>query len=364
MLGIPLFFYAILHAYMTLILLVGVALVSISFFSSLVEVVILSITPAFVAVSAESGSRSAKLLEHLLEKIDRPLSAILTMNTITNTMGSAAIAYLVQHEFGDFAVSVSSVILTFVILFGAEILPKSIAANHWKALAPFAAYYAQVLIIALYPFVFLSEKMASRIRRTDESPEVTREEVMMTAEIGVEEGALKLKESNIIRNLLMLDKIFVSDIMTPRSVFFALEGSMTVDEVADKYKPIRFSRVPVYNNSLDNIIGITHRYKILETLSNDLHDKKIENLIEPIASIPEQMTVSQALDYFIKEKEHLALATDEYGVVTGLVTLEDAVETLLGVEIVDEFDNIEDMRKYALEQWQLRKQKLRRGIIS
>lgn len=149
--------------------------------------------------------------------------------------------------------------------------------------------------------------------------------------------------------------------MTPRSVYFALDGNSTVEEVANKYKPIRFSRVPVYTSSLDNIVGMTHRYKILEMLSHDKHDTKISEIVTPIATISERMTVSQVLDFFIKEKEHLALASDEYGVVTGLVTLEDAVETLLGVEIVDEFDNVEDMRKYALEQWQIRKQKLRKS---
>ncbi len=184
--------------------------------------------------------------------------------------------------------------------------------------------------------------------------------MIKNAEIGVEEGTIKTKESTIIRNLLMLDKIFVSDIMTPRSVFMALDGSLTVDEVARRFKPIRFSRIPVYDNSLDHIIGLTHRYKILEALSQDLHTKQIRELLLPISNVSERMTVAQALDFFIKAKDHLALVSDEYGVVTGLVTLEDAVETLLGVEIVDEFDNIEDMRKYALEQWQQRKKEQQR----
>jgi CBS domain containing-hemolysin-like protein len=159
----------------------------------------------------------------------------------------------------------------------------------------------------------------------------------------------------------MLDKIFVSDIMTPRSVFFALEASQTVEEVAQKYKPLRFSRVPVYSETLDNIIGMTHRYRILEAISSDKPDTKISEVCSPISTVQERMTVSQLLDLFIRKKEHLVLAVDEYGVVTGLATLEDAIETLLGVEIVDEFDNVEDMRKYALEQWQVRKQRGRKN---
>jgi CBS domain containing-hemolysin-like protein len=183
----------------------------------------------------------------------------------------------------------------------------------------------------------------------------------MTAELGASEGSIKTKESLVIKNLLMMDKIYVSDIMTPRSVFFALEADTTVDEVVTKYVPLRFSRIPVYVESLDNIIGITHRYKILEASSDDEHNRKVSDLVSPIATISERLTVTQALDFFIKEKEHLAVAVDEYGVVTGIVTLEDAVETLLGVEIVDEFDNVEDMRKYALDQWQIRKKQLRKS---
>jgi CBS domain containing-hemolysin-like protein len=154
--------------------------------------------------------------------------------------------------------------------------------------------------------------------------------------------------------------MFVSDIMTPRSVMFALEAEETVEEVANKFRPIRFSRIPVYDTNLDNIIGLTHRYMILEALSSDKHKTKIRDITTPINSVPERMTVAAVIDLFVKRKEHLALAVDEYGIVTGLVTLEDAIETLLGVEIVDEFDNITDMRQYALEQWQIRKNQIRK----
>lgn len=346
---------------MTLIAVLLFLVLIISFSCSLLEAVMLSINQAYVAVQVEKKRRSGILLEHLTEKIDRPISAILTMNTIANTLGSAAIAYLVQHELGDTWVTIASVFLTIAILIFAEIIPKSLGANHWKALAPLAAYAVQALIIVLYPFVFLSEKMNRALRSGTENPEMTREEMIMTAELGAEEGTLKSKESNIIKNLLLMDKIYVSDIMTPRSVLFALEGELTADQVVARHKPIRFSRVPVYQVSLDHIIGMVHRYQILEAVTHDQGLKKITELMTPISSVPERMTVSQALDFFIKEKEHLTLAVDEYGVTTGLVTLEDAVETLLGVEIVDEFDHIEDMRKYALDQWQLRKQKMRRS---
>lgn len=321
----------------------------------------LTSTSAYIGVLVKENKRSGKLLEHLKENLDRPISAILTLNTFSHTLGSAAIAYQIQIMYGEKAVTIASFVLTLMILIFSEIIPKSIGAAHWKALIPFAAYCIQGMIILLYPLVVMSEWLGKFFSRESEDPEVTREEILMTAEIGAEEGTLKNKESNIIKNLLMLDKIYVSDIMTPRSVFFALEENETVEEVFAKHRPLRFSRIPVYQGSLDNIVGMTYRYKIHEALSHDQHAKKIGELVTPISSIPERMTVSQVLDYFIKEKEHIALAVDEYGIVTGIVSLEDAVETLLGVEIVDELDSVADMRKFALEQWQMRKQKLRRS---
>lgn len=346
---------------MTLLILLVISTLVISFICSMLEAVLLTSTSAYIGVLIKENKRSAKLLEHLKENIDRPISAILTLNTLSHTLGSAAIAYQVQLQFGEHSVTIASFILTFAILFVAEIIPKSIGASHWKALIPISAYTIQFMIILLYPLVVMSEWLGKLFSKSEEDPEVSREEILMTAELGAEEGTLKNKESNIIKNLLMLDKIYVSDIMTPRSVFFALDKDLNVEEVFNKYRPLRFSRIPVYAGSLDNIIGMTYRYKIHEALSNDQHEKLIGDLVTPISSIPERMTVSQVLDFFIKEKEHIALAVDEYGIVAGLVSLEDAVETLLGVEIVDELDNVEDMRKFALEQWQVRKQKMRKS---
>jgi CBS domain containing-hemolysin-like protein len=346
---------------MTIILVLFFSTIGISFLCSMLEAVLLTSTSAYIGVLIKDNKRSARLLDHLKSNIDRPISAILTLNTLSHTLGSAAIAYQIQIQYGQEAVTLASFVLTFLILFVSEIIPKSIGASHWKALIPFAAYTIQAMIIMLYPLVMASEWLGKLFSKSGEDPEVTREEILMTAEMGAEEGSIKSKESAIIKNLLMMDKIYVSDIMTPRSVFFALEEDTNVEEVFTKYRPIRFSRIPVYQGSLDNIIGMTYRYKIHEALSHDQHEKKISEMVSPISSIPERMTVSQVLDYFIKEKEHVALAVDEYGIVTGLVSLEDAVETLLGVEIVDELDSVADMRKYALEQWQIRKQKMRRS---
>lgn len=344
---------------MTLIIVVSIVILAVSFLCSMLEAVFLSVTPSFVAMAVRDQKRSGKLMEHLKENIDRPISAILTLNTVSHTIGAAVVGALVQREYGDEFVTITSILLTIAILFLSEIIPKVIGATYWKELAPFTAYTVQLLIFLVYPLVRISEFIGKLFTRPDEIV-MTREEMVANAELGVEEGTLQKKESNVIKNLLMLDKLFVSDIMTPRSVMFALEAEETVEEVAQKFKPIRFSRIPVYDSNLDNIIGLTHRYKILEALSSDQHTLKIRNITLEINTVPERMTVAAVIDLFVKRKEHLALAVDEYGIVTGLVTLEDAIETLLGVEIVDEFDNITDMRQYALEQWQIRKNQLRK----
>ena len=344
---------------MSLILLLSIAVLTVSFVCSLLEATFLSISPSAIGLMVKENHRSGKLLEHLKENIDRPISAILTLNTISHTMGSAAIAAMVQAQYGNSAVTVCSLVLTACILIFSEILPKILGATYWKELAPFAAYTIQFMIFILFPIVRFSE-LLGKIFARPETTTVSREEMVVTADIGVEEGTLHKKESAIIKNLFMLSKMYVSDIMTPRSVMFALEAEDTVEEVSQKNKPIRFSRIPVYETSLDNIIGLTHRYKILEALSNDQHNRKIRDVTTQIDSVPERMTVATLIDLLVKKKEHLALAVDEYGIVTGLVTLEDAIETLLGVEIVDEFDNITDMRQYALEQWQIRKSTIRK----
>ena len=344
---------------MSQLLVLFFAIIVVSFLCSLLEAVFLSVTPAFVAIAIKDNKKYGKLLEHLKENVDRPISAILTMNTVSHTLGSAAIATMVHDAYGTSMVSIVSGILTFCILVFSEIIPKTLGAVYWKQLAPFSTYLIQGLIFLLYPIVWLSTTIHGFVKRP-ESTTVTREEMIAQAELGVDEGILHRKESAVIKNILTLKNLYVSDIMTPRSVFFALEGNMTVEEVHQKHRPIRFSRIPVYEETLDNMIGLTMRYKIHEALSSDHHSLKVKELVSPIQSVPERMSVASLLDLFIKKKEHLFLAVDEYGIVTGLVTLEDAIESLLGVEIVDELDHVTDMRQYALDQWQIRKNQIRR----
>lgn len=309
---------------------------------------------AYIAVAEKEGRRSAKTLSRLKEEINRPLAAILTVNTFANMVGAAGVGAQALKLYGDEYVAILSAALTFTILIFSEIIPKTLGATHWKKLAPLCGYTISWLIFITFPFVLLAEKISSLLSRSDQN-QVTRAEIVETAEIGVSEGTLRKKESLIIKNLMTLDNILITDIMTPRSVIFALPTTTTVEEVVQKYRPIRYSRIPVYVNDLDEVAGIVHRYKILEATSADEDDKRLSELMTPAMVVHESKSISYVLDEFIRHGKHLFLVNDDYGSVTGIVTLEDAIETLLGVEIVDEFDSVADLRQHALELWKNRR---------
>lgn len=341
-----------------LILFALVAL-GISFVCSLLEAVILSVTPTYIAMAIKQGKRYGQILDQLKSQVDRPLAAILTFNTISHTVGAAGVGAEVHKLYGDSAVTIASGIFTFVVLVFSEIVPKTLGAVNWKKLAPVCAYLLRFMIYLVYPFVRLSEVLRRILTSgSDDDSGVTREEVIATAEIGASEGSIRPKESAVIKNLLMLDNIKVGEIMTPRSVMSSFEATLTVGQVIQMHKPIRFSRIPVYRGSLDHIEGMVHRYKILEAYSHDLDQAPITQFMTPIATIQENISVAAALDQFIKQHQHIFVVVDEYGTVSGLVSLEDAIETLLGVEIVDEFDSVTDMRQYALDLWRERRHKL------
>jgi len=330
--------------------------VVISFICSLLEAVLLSISPSYLTVQAQKKQKYGRILLAMKSDIDRPLAAILTLNTISHTVGAAGVGAQVSLLYGDQRVAIASGILTFVILIFSEIIPKTLGASHWKTLAPFTAYTLKFLIAILYPIVWTME-LISKFFGGENIHRVTREEMIVTAEIGATSGILKKKESNIIKNLLMLDNIYVSDIMTPRSVMFTLEGTRTIESVIEAHKPIRYSRIPVYNENPDHIDGVVHRYEILEASSQDLDSKTLAEMMTPVHTVPEDLSVSNCLDQLIHRNDHLFVVADEYGGIAGLVTLEDAIETLLGVEIVDEFDSVADLRAFALDKWKARKKK-------
>ena len=340
---------------MNLLIFFFLLAVVVSFICSLLEACFLSISGVYIQSQLKKGRKFAVLLRTFKQNMNRPISAILTLNTVANVVGAAGVGAQAHLLFGSSYVAVFSGILTFVILIFAEIIPKSLGASHWRTLAPFCSYIIKYLIYLTYPMVWISEKlnklMSKKLRTA-----VTKEEIIAAAEIGAEAGVIGQKESHIIINSLTMDSLKVSEIMTPRSVIFALDQTMTIGDVIKQHKNISFSRIPVFKNNMDAIEGMIHRYKIFEAQSLGLSNMKLLEYRVPLHVIPEHISVAATMDQFIKRKEHIFLVVDEYGMTTGLVTLEDAVETILGVEIVDELDSVEDLRKLAIEKWQKRKQ--------
>ena len=332
--------------------------VVVSFLCSLLESVLLSIPYSYVQRSVNKGAFYSALLKKHKYQIGRPLSAILTLNTVANTLGSAGVGAQAHVLYGSYYVTVFSIILTFVILVFSEIIPKTLGANYWQFLTPVAVYIIQGLIYVCYPFVIFSRYFTKIIG--GQSFQTTREDLIGAFEVASNEGVVYKNEAELLKNTLNLKHKKVSEIMTPRTVITAFSKDMTVSEVVETYQPLRFARIPVYEGGLDQVVGMVNRYKILEAYSQDLDSIKIENYLKPIHSVPEDISLTAVLDQFIKRKEHIFVVVDEYGTVAGLVTMEDVVETILGIEIVDELDPVEDLREQALKQWKQKKSKVQK----
>ena len=334
---------------MTVLLTYFLTALFVSFLCSLLESVLLSLSIAHVSVIEKEGGSSGKLMAELKDNINKPLAAILTVNTIANTIGAAGVGAQTLLIFGNEWVAISSGILTLCILIFSEIIPKTIGAIYSKSLVPFTAYTIRILMFIAWPFVILSETMSQFINKGENGGEskASREELLAMAEISEDEGSIDEQEGDIIENLMKLDDMPVEDIMTPRSVIFALKEVDTVGTVVEEHSPIAFSRIPIYEKDLDNIVGIVNRYDLVNKQAEDKFNVVMNQIMKPIESVLEKSSVSDVLDLFVKRRQQMFLVKDEFGTTTGLITLEDAIETLLGVEIVDEHDHVVDMRKLA-----------------
>ena len=334
---------------MTALITYFVTALVVSFLCSLLESVLLSISITHVSVLEKNGSHSGKIMAELKENINRPLAAILTINTIANTVGAAGVGAQTMNLYGNEWVAIASGILTLSILIFSEIIPKTIGAVYNKSLSSFTAYTVRSLMIIAYPFVVLSEFMAGFIHSGENGGEsrASREELLAMAEISEDEGSIDEQEGDIIENLMKLDDIAIEEVMTPRSVVFALNQNHTVGEVVEKHSPIAFSRIPVFDEDLDNVIGLVNRYTLVNEQAEDRFHIIMSELMKPIHTVKEKESVSDVLDQFVKRRQQIFMVTDDFGTTTGLISLEDAIETLLGVEIVDEHDNVVDMRKLA-----------------
>lgn len=332
----------------------------VSFLCSLLESVLLSVSHAHIAVLVKEGSKRGKLMFSLKENINRPLSAILTFNTIANTVGAAGVGAQTYSVFGSSWVAISSIILTLSILFFSEIIPKTLGANYTKSLVGFTAYMIRILIFLVFPMVFIGEKISKILSRDNQdNSKASRAELIAMAELSEDEGAIDSQEGDIIENLMKLDNILAEEVMTPRSVIFSLSDEDTVGQVVNKYSPLVFSRIPIFKNSLDQVIGFVHRYDLVNKQAEDKFDVTMNSLMEPVHTVKDSDSVSTILDQFVKRRQQIFIVEDEFGTTTGLISLEDAIETLLGVEIVDEHDSVVDMRKLASAKLEKRQQKER-----
>jgi len=321
--------------------------IGISFLCSILESVLLSTNMSYVSVLQKERPKVGRLLRTHKTNINTSIASILILNTIAHTLGAAAVGAQAEAIFGSAAMFYISIILTFAILFLSEIIPKTIGTLYWKELAPASAYTIQVFIWITYPIILMTLFVTNRISKGKASINaLTKAELLESALMSEDDGILKENESDIIENILLLDDVKVKDILTPRSVVFALEGNKSIKEVIENEDLFRFSRVPVYEDSIDNITGVVMTKQLFKHALKD-DSLQMKSLEKEIFKINENVPVSKALDLFIKKKEHMFLVVDSYDQTEGIITLEDCVETILGVEIMDESDSIEDMRAFA-----------------
>lgn len=332
--------------------------VGVSFLCSILEAVLLSVTPAHLAVMVERGSASGHLLRRLKQDIDRPLSAILSLNTIAHTFGAAGIGAQAQVVFGTAWLSVVSAAVTLAILIFSEIIPKTIGAVYSKQLAGFTAQSCRLLIIALWPLVVLSKRLTNLLRPEAPTPSISREEFRALAQTGSQEGVLAPEEAKIFLNLIRFSALRVQDVMTPRVVVVKWPEDISLQELMSTDQPLTFSRYPVYAGHDEDIRGYVLKADIMLRLAQGDSRATLKELTRPVMFVPEGISLRALFSELLSRREHFAVVVDEYGGLCGVVTMEDVMETLLGVEIIDESDAVEDLRKAARESWTKRAHKL------
>jgi len=331
-----------------LLLLFFVLSVGVSFICSILESVLLSVNMSYVAVLEKERPTIGQLLRLHKENINKSIASILILNTIANTLGAAAVGAQAAMIFGNDAVVYVSVILTFAILFLSEIIPKTIGAIYWKNLAPISAYVIRLFIWITYPIILSTLFVTNRISNgKEDSNSLTKDELLESMLLSEDDGVIDEKESDFIENILKLGEIKIGDVLTPRSVVFALDEKRTLKDIIDTEDEIfNFSRVPVYNDTIEDVSGIVLTKKLFQQAIKD-DSVTLASIKKEMFSINENIPVSKALDLFISKKDHMFLVMDNYDQTEGIVTLEDCVETILGVEIMDESDSTEDMRELA-----------------
>lgn len=355
---------------MTLLIIYAVFSIFFSFLCSILEAVLLSITPTFINVKKKEGKTYATTLENFKKDVDKPLIAILTINTIAHTVGAILVgvqAEQLPYKFeilGVNMVGIVSTIMTLLILVLSEIIPKTIGATFWKQLANFTS---KTLIILIAPLKYTGILWVLRLTtkliggKGHHGSVLSREDFTAMTDIAHEEGIFEESESKVIKNLLNFKAVLAKDIMTPRSVLKIASEDQKIAEFFEANKKLRFSRIPVYKDNPDHISGYVLKDDVYKEMAEDNHDKILADLKRQLFVVDRNVAVPNLFEKFVEQREHIALVVDEYGSVSGLVSMEDVIETLLGLEIVDESDTDANMQDLARKNWEDRARRL--GIL-
>jgi CBS domain containing-hemolysin-like protein len=338
---------------MTVLFIYLLVAIGVSFLCSVLEAVLLSITPSYLEKLSVERPRSGRLIGQVKERLDESLSSILILNTFAHTMGAAGVGSQAVQIFGSEWETLIAVLLTLAILYFSEIIPKTLGATFWRSLAVPAAFVISWLVRLVYPLVWISTRL-TRLFSNNKENEITREEIIALASLGHKGGALISRENQYLANLLRLREVKTGEILTPRTVVHMLDENLTVKEALDHPQTREFTRIPTYAGSRDNVVGKVIRVDLFEAERQGRGGEPIRDVAREIIRISEKLPVQNLLDLFIKHHMHLFLVEDEFGQTSGIVTLEDAIETLLGREIVDESDTVADMQKLARDKYRER----------
>ena len=337
---------------MGLILLYFLGALSLSFLCSVLEAVLLSTPMSYISMRENQGSKTATLMKQYKNNVDRPVGAILSLNTIAHTIGSAGVGAESIKIFGEQYFGLISAILSLLILVLSEIIPKTIGASYWRSLALPSTRIIRVLILITYPLVLLSELITKVFTPRGNQASMSREEVSAMVDVGTTEGIFRESESKLIKSCIALSGVKARQIMTPSIVVESACQDLTVKDFQAK-QSWSFSRIPVYAGDKDYITGYVLKDAVLKLLSEDQFHVKLSDLKRPILTFREEESVFQIWEKMLEKREHISVIIDEYGGLRGLVTMEDIIETMTGVEIVDEDDVAVDMQALAKEKSRL-----------
>jgi len=344
----------------SLIYIIMIVSILVSGLCSTLEATLLSTPLSYITGLEDQGVKGAKRLKKLKQHSDRPISAILCLNTIANTVGASIVGSLVYEVYGDAIVGIFSTVFTLAILIFSEIIPKTIGTSYWRTLALPASAIINGMIFITFPLVWVLEKLTRLISSRSTQISVSREDISAMVSVATEEDVIEKEEKKMIQNLLKLDELTAHEIMTPSAVVEMAEGNMTIREFYDS--ELSHSRIPVYDEENDEyVIGYVLRQEILEKMAEDKFSTRLNDIIRPILTFSEEDSVADIWEKFLEKKEHISVILDEYGSVRGIVTLEDVIETMLGHEIVDEKDEVVDMQEYAKEQWEKAQKEMMRA---